>query len=100
MRVQARGMHDLMYASSSITTTDAVADALLGYAAQLAGLNRVDVVTVPVIHEGRPAMCRILIGAAIPLAATQTSGHEADLPGAMEAMLDLSRRRNANSVDS
>jgi hypothetical protein len=45
-------------------------------------------------------MCRILIGAAIPLAATQTSGHEADLPGAMEAMLDLSRRRNANSVDS
>ncbi len=59
----------LMYAGRLLQTPSGLAHAVLEYAHFLARRGTADLVTLPIVHDGRPHEVRLLVGGSVPVAA-------------------------------
>ncbi|MFS0866277.1 hypothetical protein AB3M83_02950 [Microbacterium sp. 179-B 1A2 NHS] len=67
-------MLKLHYSDGSVTTTDAVADAVMRYARSLAAHDESDLVTIPIVEDGIVGTSTMLIGPASQLHTTPYDG--------------------------
>lgn len=87
-------MRQVNYAGGSFITSDAVANALLEYAASLANADRAATVHAPAIGDnGEPVDIQILIGPASQLMA-QAIEHEGTGPDGTEFAAGIAERMN------
>jgi hypothetical protein len=85
-------MREVIYAGGSFITSDAVADALLDYAAQLANADRAAALSVPALDQfGQPFEVSVVVGPASQLMAEPVA-NSAPEPEAAEFLADLERR--------
>jgi N-acetyl-beta-hexosaminidase len=84
-------MRVVSYADEHFLTTDAVAEAVLGYSVVLARSNTSDVVRIPVIAEGAPTWAEIIIGPASQITTIEVENERAELDDA-ETLRDLEER--------
>lgn len=91
-------MKNLLYAGHELTTTDAVADALLDFVVTLARTQPPESVKIPVLMNGRSADVQLILTAVTPIAASSIDMSEIALDGAEFAVEIL--RRKAERLDS
>ncbi|MFJ6654100.1 hypothetical protein ACIQLJ_15015 [Microbacterium sp. NPDC091313] len=91
-------MYEILYAGHRLLTTDAVAEALLQYAGELASRGMVDTITVPIVEAGLATTCRLILGHGTSLGIVFQSNREALLPGADEAFIELGARLSSLRV--
>lgn len=85
MRLVSTGIEQLQ-------TSDAIADAVLSYAAALARVEGADTVVIPIVVDGAVASARLLLGPASQLTTVPVDVAESDLPEADAVVRDMDER--------
>lgn len=91
-------MKNLLYAGHELTTTDAVAEALLDFVVTLARTQPPASVNIPVLMHGRSTDVQLILTAVTPIAAASIAMSEVALNGADFAVEIL--RRKTERLDS
>lgn len=91
-------MKNLLYAGHELTTTDAVAEALLDFVVTLARNQPPARVTIPVLIDGRNTEVQLILTAVTPIAAATVDMSDMALRGADSAVEEL--RYKASRLDS
>ena len=91
-------MKNLLYAGHELTTTDAVAEALLDFVVTLARTQPPESVNIPVLMNGRSTDVQLILTAVTPVAAASIDMSEVALNGADLAVEIL--RRKTERLDS
>lgn len=91
-------MKNILYGGHDFTTTDDVAAALLDFVVSLARTQPPEVVTIPVIIDGRATEAALVLTSVTPVAVVDVELHDMQLDGADYAVAVL--RHKTQRLDS